>query len=320
MSKPAIETSEVHKMYSSFGRKVHALRGVTLEVPENSIFGLLGANGAGKTTLLKLMLGLMRPTKGSISVFGGNTSYYGSRRSFGYLPENHKFPQYMTGRDVLEIFAGLSGMSFREARKRVPVVIDQVGLQPSVLTMKVKKYSKGMQQRLGLAQALISNPRVVFLDEPTDGVDPVGRKDIRDLLKALRDEGKTVFLNSHLLSEVELVCDRVAILSQGSLTWEGTVADIQSKAVTYSFFTSQPSEEAWTRMKAICGEPRWFGDHFELDLSDVSQVSAVIDVLRAEEVSIFEVTRKRKSLEDFFIETVSNGSRQYVGPAEGGVR
>ncbi len=219
-------------------------------------------------------------------------------------------------RDVLEIYAGLSGVPLREAKQRTPEVLASVGLKPEVLKMRVKKYSKGMQQRLGLAQALISDPRILFLDEPTDGVDPVGRREIRDLLASLKGRGKTIFLNSHLLSEVEMICDRVAILNNGVLTWTGTVEEIHSRAATMSFFTSIPPEEVWRTLTERFGAPRWIGDHFDLDIADPEAVSVTIDLLRAGGVSIYEVVKRRQSLEDFFIQTVGNGTGRFVGSQE----
>jgi ABC-type Na+ transport system ATPase subunit NatA len=202
----AIAIHDLEKIYRHglFGRKkIPALKGVSLEVPPGEVFGLLGPNGAGKTTLIKVLLGIVRKSSGSATLRPAEIA----RRQVGYLPEHHRIPHHLTGDTALEYYGSLSGMSQSEIRRRRPDLLKRVGLATWGKT-PVKKYSKGMLQRLGLAQAMIHDPQLLILDEPTDGVDPVGRAEIRDVLSELRRQGKTVFLNSHLLQEVELVCDR----------------------------------------------------------------------------------------------------------------
>src|SRR5204863_4264972 len=193
---------------------------VSLTVERGHIFGLLGQNGAGKTTLIKILLGITRLTAGNASLLDEPAGSAAVRRRVGYLPEDHRFPDYHTGASLLDFYGALLDVPRRERARRIPEALEQVGLRGR-MDYKIRTYSKGMKQRLGIAQALFHDPEVVFLDEPTDGVDPVGRREIRAIMARLKGEGKTLFLNSHLLGEVELVCDRVGILQEGELVREG---------------------------------------------------------------------------------------------------
>ncbi len=304
----AISVNSVSMDYWGFTRTIHALKDVNLVVPEGSVFGLLGPNGAGKTTLLKLLLGLMRPKRGSLSVFRRSVLYADGRKDFGYLPENHKFPTYMTGNEVLHVYAGMSGMPKSERDKKIPMWIDKVGLSKADAKMVVRKYSKGMQQRLGLAQALIHDPRVIFLDEPTDGVDPKGRYEIRMILEEEKRRGKTIFINSHLLSEVELICDRVAILKQGRVEWEGTMPEIQSQHHVYFFGIPDEHREKAISMFAEAFPSAVVADNgVNVELPEADNVTIAIDMLRSVEIPIYEIRPLKRSLEEFFIEVVNNG-------------
>jgi ABC-2 type transport system ATP-binding protein len=223
----AVTVRDLAKVYRGglFRKRVQALNGVSLDVPRGEIFGLLGPNGAGKTTLIKILLGIVRRSSGSASVLGHVAGDRRGRRSIGYLPESHRIPHHLTGNTALEYYGQLSGMPLAEIRGKRDGLLDTVGLGKWGRT-PVKNYSKGMQQRLGLAQAMLHDPDLLILDEPTDGVDPVGRAEIRDVLFQLKDRGKTVFLNSHLLQEIELVCDRVAILHAGLVRHVGPVREL----------------------------------------------------------------------------------------------
>lgn len=223
----AVTVRDLAKVYRGglFRRRVQALNGVSLDVPRGEIFGLLGPNGAGKTTLIKILLGIVRRSSGSASVLGHGVGDRRGRRAIGYLPESHRIPHHLTGNTALEYYGQLSGMPLTEIRAKRDGLLDTVGLGKWGRT-PVRNYSKGMQQRLGLAQAMLHDPELLILDEPTDGVDPVGRAEIRDVLFQLKDRGKTVFLNSHLLQEIELVCDRVAILHAGLVRHVGPVREL----------------------------------------------------------------------------------------------
>lgn len=307
-SAHSIEVTNVNKIYRGIKRSIHALKGVSLNIPDGAVFGLLGPNGAGKTTLLKLMLGILSPTSGSIAVFGENVRHASGRSNFGYLPENHKFPGYMSGVNALHVFAGMSGMTRTERDKKIPEWLERVGLSMADGKMAMKKYSKGMQQRLGLAQALIHNPRVIFLDEPTDGVDPKGRYEIRLVLEEQKKLGKTIFINSHLLSEVELICDRVAIMKAGELAWQGTLPEIQSTHHIYRFVV-EPSliEEARNILDNAFHSARINEEGIDVEMLEKSGVSKAIDLLRADGIPIYEIRFHKRTLEEFFIEVITNG-------------
>ncbi|HEX8914517.1 MAG TPA: ABC transporter ATP-binding protein, partial [Humisphaera sp.] len=213
--------------------RVHALQGIEMRVARGEVFGLLGPNGAGKSTLVKIMMTVIRPTRADGTILGAPVGRHKEAlRKVGYLPENHRFPKYLTGRQTLEFFGALAGVDRGTLKKRAGELLDVVGMG-AWGDKRVSNYSKGMLQRVGIAQALMPDPDLVVLDEPTDGVDPVGRRDIRDLLQRLREQGKTVFINSHLLSELEMVCDRVAILVQGRVAKQGTIDDLTVKSQRY---------------------------------------------------------------------------------------
>ena len=220
----AIQINGLEKVYKSSSKKeqdVYALKPLNLNINSGEVFGLLGPNGAGKTTLIKMLLGIVYPTNGSAKIEGENIGSTKSKNLIGYLPENHKYPNYLTGEGVLKYFGLLSGVDSKTLTSRTSELLSLVNMSKWGTT-RIKKYSKGMMQRLGIAQSLINDPKVVFLDEPTDGVDPVGRKEIREIIFNIRERGKTIFLNSHLLSEVEAISDRVAILKLGELVRLGT--------------------------------------------------------------------------------------------------
>jgi ABC-2 type transport system ATP-binding protein len=207
-----------------YGRKI-ALHGLDLSVQPGEVFGFLGPNGAGKTTTVKILLGLVRPTSGEARLFGKLAGDAEARRKVGYLPENFRFHDWLTGEALLDLHARLAGVGLEERRERIPRVLDLVGLHGRGGD-RIHAYSKGMTQRIGLAQAIIHEPELVLLDEPTSALDPVGRREVRDLIRGFRARGMTVFLNSHLLSEVEMVCDRVAIVHRGRVVRSGRLQDL----------------------------------------------------------------------------------------------
>lgn len=302
-----ITSESLTKVYSDIvNRKfsVTAVNDLSLSISKGEIFGLLGPNGAGKTTFIKMLLGLVRPSGGRASILGTLLPNVGIRKRIGYLPENHRYPSYLTGYQVMKIFGGLSGISSAEIHSRSKELLRRVDMEQWA-NMKVRKYSKGMMQRLGLAQALINDPEVVFLDEPTDGVDPVGRKEIRDLLRQLRNEGKTIFLNSHLLSEVEMISDRVAILDKGKLLKVGTVNELTTTDSNYEIgFEGQLTEEFYHEAAATIVKFRVDNNIVSADLSDARELNFLIDMLRRNNVQITSITRKRSSLEDSFINLI----------------
>ena len=223
-----VSVKQLEKHYGSN----RALGGVTLDVEPGTLFGLLGQNGAGKTTLIKILLGLVAPSAGEASLLGQPVGTFTARRDVGYLPEDHRLPEYHTSTSLLDFYGALQGIPRQDRSRRAAELLDLLGLAGRE-KLRIRGYSKGMKQRLGLAQALLHRPRVLFLDEPTDGVDPVGRKEIRDLLLEERRRGVTIFVNSHLLGEVEQLCDRVAILRKGQLIVTGTVPELTGQKASW---------------------------------------------------------------------------------------
>lgn len=305
VSSPVIDIADLHKTYASGvrRRKVHALNGVNLQVPRGEVLGILGPNGAGKTTLLKVLLGIVHPTSGTARLFGQPAGDPDARRKLGYLPENHRFPTYLTARQTLDVYGRLADLTDTARKERIPRLLEDVGLA-SWEDTRVGKFSKGMMQRLGLAQALLSEPEVVVLDEPTDGVDPVGRRDIRDRLRALKQTGTTVVINSHLLSEIELVCDRVLIMHKGHIIRSGTVDELARQGSGWRVEVD--------RLGASFDPRRWSatleesGRAMVVDDGLPETLNALIDHLREEQVQILGIERHRASLEAGFIDLITS--------------
>src|SRR6185295_5788774 len=286
-------------------RQVEALKGVSFRVERGTIFGLLGPNGAGKTTLIKVLLGIVRKSGGTAALLGQPAGDRHGRQSVGYLPENHRIPRHHTANSALEYYGSLSGLSGDEIRRRRPELLELVGLG-TWGSSPVKKFSKGMLQRLGLAQALMHNPELLILDEPTDGVDPVGRSEMRGMLHNLKSEGKTIFINSHLLQEIELVCDRVAILVNGQLRREGLVEEItrrQEAEVELTLVGSEAGIREALALQQIASMTLLSENHFriKLQIPDQSTVDRTIDGLRSRGISIEELVRRRDTLEEAFL-------------------
>jgi len=295
----AVETFQLTK---KFGRgKIIALNEVTLSVRVGTIFGLLGPNGAGKTTLVKILLGILFPTSGSATILESPLNNIKIKEKIGYLPENHRYPDFLKGGDVLDYFAQLSGVEKKRRIKNKAQLLKLVNMEKWEQT-KLKKYSKGMLQRLGLAQAMINDPQMLFLDEPTVGVDPIGRKEIRDILLHLKETGKTIFLNSHLLSEVEMICDEVAILDKGRLIRRGTVEELTSPSKTYRIETSKITEDLSKEIKTHALKVEQHNGFIQLSVSSYKRLNAIIDHLRKQKIDIKSVVPHKQSLEESFIE------------------
>lgn len=234
---PIVEIHGLSKVYRTgfwLNRRIESLQGVSLSLQSGETFGLLGPNGAGKTTLLKLLLGILRPTAGSGQLLGQPLGHQPSRQRIGYLPENAYLPDYLTGWEFLQFTAGLFQIPARTQRQRIPELFELVGLDLSAARKKqMRQYSKGMLQRVGMAQALVNDPDLVFLDEPMSGLDPLGRVQIRQIIERLKAQGKTIFFNSHVLGDVEQICDRVAILDQGRIRCLGSLDELLGEADHY---------------------------------------------------------------------------------------
>ena len=309
----AVETNSLSKVYvSSFGKKkVNALNELNLNIETGTIFGLLGPNGAGKTTLVKLLLQIIYPTFGTARLLGENLNNYHLKKKIGYLPENHKYPPYLKGGEVLKYFGKLSGLESTGLDKKIDGLLELVKLSKWKKT-KVKSYSKGMMQRLGLAQALINDPDLIFLDEPTDGVDPIGRKEIRDILLELKNRSKTIFLNSHLLSEVELITDRVGILNKGKLIREGTVKELTEKKEEYKLILIDNNVELnrYSNENLIINKNT--DGSFLVKVDNVNTFNLLIDKLRQDNIFIREFVLQRSTLEEMFISLINQQEKDGV--------
>jgi ABC-2 type transport system ATP-binding protein len=288
-------------------RKVRALDQLNLEVRRGEIFGFLGPNGAGKTTTLKLLMRLIYPTKGSARILGHPIDEVSTRARIGYLPENPYFYDYLSGRELLEYTAALFGVPTEQARLKGQELLGLVGLDSDRANRQLRKYSKGMLQRIGIAQALVNDPEIVFMDEPMSGLDPIGRREVRDLLLSLRAQGKTVFFSSHILSDVEALCDRAAILSRGKLVRCGTVhelTDIEDSAVEVVAIGIAPSAllsfpQVVSSFRSAAATPN--GVH--LVLGDESQIDDALALIRECGGKLVSVNPRRASLEDVFADT-----------------
>ena len=303
-SQLAVSVRHLDKRYGG-ARGAHALRGISLDVHRGEIFGLLGRNGAGKTTLVKILLGIIRPTGGEASVLGQPAGTIAARAQLGYLPEDHRFPDYHTAETAMHFYGRLSNVSGPDLKRRVPELLDLVGLSGAT-RQRLRGFSKGMKQRLGLAQALVHRPNLVLLDEPTDGVDPIGRSEIRTFLRRIKEQGVTIFLNSHLLSEVEQLCDRVAILESGSVHRLGTVEDLTRSENVY-VLTTDPILDTATIQSLASDRVRvsTAQNQVELAMPVLADIDPIVDALRARGIGIRGLTLKRQSLEDVFIASLS---------------
>lgn len=301
-----ISVHHVVKDFRSLRRRLRALDGVTFEVPRGEVFGLLGANGAGKTTLVKILLGLTRPSSGHACIRGIDPRRPQARRRVGYLPEGHRFPGYLTAEAALRLFGRLAGMPEAGIAPRAAELLSRVGLADRAGD-KVGKYSKGMTQRLGLACALLDDPDVLFLDEPTDGVDPVGRREIRDILLQTKARGTTIFINSHLLSEVERTCDRVAILDRGKVLREGTIEDLTRPSQTYRIRLADSVEPNAGTLTVPGVRVTGINGAVQVEVDNLEALNHLLDNLRADRLLIAEVSQLRAALEDVFVEVVTEG-------------
>ena len=308
MSDLAIRTVNLTKRYSGLWSKqaVEAVKNLNLEVYRGEIFGFLGPNGAGKTTTIKVLLGIIYPTEGEAYVLGQPAGDPKNHYKISYLPENPYFYDYMTGREILTFYAKLFGIPEPERSKRVNELLDRVGLLRAA-DQTLRTYSKGMLQRIGLAQCLINDPELLILDEPTAGLDPIAHIDIRDMILDLRNQGKTLFISSHQLSDVERVCDRVAILNKGVMVQLGRIEELLAGGHVEVIADKVP-DNALEPIRQLGGKVSLHDGRLIVEQPDNGSVDRVIDIVRAAGGHIVSVKPYRRSLEDLFVETIQGGT------------
>ncbi len=304
MGTPVIEIQGLTKDYP-VGHwrpgKRRSLDNLTLQVEEGEVFGFLGPNGAGKTTTLKLLMGLIFPTAGSARVLGHSIDDIRMHRDIGYLPEQPYFYDYLTARELLDYYARFSGYETEERRERVARFLDRVGLAAAADT-QLRKFSKGMLQRAGIAQAIVHDPKVVFLDEPMSGLDPVGRREVRDIIQDLKQQGRTVFFSTHILSDAEMLCDRVAVLVGGKLQGVGAPSDLVSVEVQGMEILFE-ARDGIALPASITSRSLPIGQRYHMQVPE-SELYAVLDLLRAANARILSVAPVRPTLEDYFFRLV----------------
>jgi ABC-2 type transport system ATP-binding protein len=298
----AIEILDLEKSYRVgfwHHRPKVALRPLRLTIEEGEVFGFLGPNGAGKTTTLKLLMGLVSPTAGTARILGMDIDDPRVKAQTGFLPEQPYFYDHLTGEELLTYYAQLSGVPAKERSRRVAAMLERVGLTDSART-QLRKYSKGMLQRVGLAQAILHDPKLVFLDEPMSGLDPMGRREVREMIQQMRNEGKTVFFSTHILSDAEALCDRVAVIHQGELRGVGAVAHLTSQAQgkVEIIFCASTVPAALTNLGV---EARVNGEMVNAVLAEEKQDEA-LEILQRAHLRLISLTPVRSSLEEFYVQ------------------
>lgn len=304
----AIETKKLTKSYKSRQHgHISVVDNLDLHVEEGEIFGFLGPNGAGKTTTIKMLLGIIYPTSGLGYVLGKEIGDMEVHRLISYLPERPYYYEHMTGPEILRFYGSLFGIN---DDKKFNALLEKVNLHRDV-SKSISQYSKGMQQRIGLAQSLINDPKLLFLDEPTGGLDPIAHREIRDLILSFRDEGRTVFISSHELSEVELICDRVAIIDKGIIRRQGKLTELL-KGGRIEITVEGVDNGLLTGFELVDSNVRVLPTGLMLDIPEENDVNAVIDAVRSAKGRVVSIVPRRKRLEDLFVETVSTKPRAAV--------
>lgn len=297
--EPALEARGLRKVY---GRKV-AVEDFSLELGRGEVFGFLGPNGAGKTTSLKMLLGLILPTSGTGRLLGRPLGEAEARREVGFLPEHFRFHEWLRAEEFLHFHGQLYGMKADHRRRRVTEVLETAGLSEAA-GQRLSTFSKGMLQRIGLAQAILNNPPLVFLDEPTSGLDPLGRRQVRDIIMELRQRGVTVFLNSHLLSEVERVCDRVAIINQGRVVRQGTLSELLSGDLEVDLRLRQTTPAVLEALGRLSRSVRADGSLVTVRVAQEDSIPLLAEAVVRNGGQLLALTPRRSSLEDYFIQVI----------------
>ncbi len=303
MSEPVLVTEKLSKTFRKpfSGRKVEAVRGVSLEVKQGEVFGFVGPNGAGKTTSIKMLTGLIFPTSGSARVFGREAPSPAAMERVGFLPENPYVYPYLTPREFVSLCGRLSGVPGKDLGRRVEEVIARVGMSDAI-DRPVRALSKGMGQRVGLASALVHDPDLLILDEPMSGLDPVGRKDVRDLILEERGRGKTVFFSTHILSDVEMLCDRVCILRKGEVVESGKLTELlRATGARSEIALTGASEECVAALEQAGFPGRAMGSAHVVEVDGYEDVRKVMDLAHARGAQVQSLTPRRETLEEIFV-------------------
>ena len=304
--KVVIKTENLTKVFKIglTGRRVTALNDLHLEVRRGEIFGFLGPNGAGKTTTIKILMGLIYPTKGKAWIMDRELGDVEVKSHIGFLPEQPYFYDYLTSSEFLEFYGQLFGLERKELRTRLKSLLALVGLEKAA-DIQLRKFSKGMLQRIGIAQALINHPELIVLDEPMSGLDPIGRKDIRDIILRLKEEGKTIFFSTHIIPDVEMICDRVGILMNGELVNVGRLNDIIDAKIKYiEIITSGIEREALSHLPDIEVSVHDAWNHVSIRVRDENKLDRVLEIIKDGKGKIISVIPQRETLEEHFIKKI----------------
>ncbi len=302
-SAPVLEVEDLHKTFriGFFGKRVEALRGVSFRVQKGEVFGLLGPNGAGKTTTLKTVLGLIRPTKGAVRLMGEPAGTASARAKLGYMPENPYIYQYLKPLEFLDLCGRLLGMNAGERLSRSRAILERVGLSDA-LDRPIGKFSKGMMQRAGLAQALLHDPELLILDEPMSGLDPIGRKEVRDILTEERRRGKTLIITTHILSDIEMICDHVAIVNRGRITANGSLAELLKPEVRrVEIELTSVNDELRALLATLAHTVEHDGVRSHVVVEGEEELPRLLREALAHNATVVEVTPHRETLEDLFV-------------------
>ncbi len=310
MTDIIIKTENLTKVFKAGfrGKNVAALKGLNLEVNEGEIFGFLGPNGAGKTTTIKMLMGLIYPTAGKAWILDKEVGDVEIKNRIGFLPEQPYFYDYLTSREFLLFYGQLFGFAGDELRARMNNLLSLVGLEDAS-DLQLRKFSKGMLQRIGIAQALINQPDLIVLDEPMSGLDPIGRKEIRDIILRLKEDGKTVFFSTHIIPDVEMICDRVGILMKGELINVGRSDEIMDARVKYvDIIAKNVSRETLAHIEAMGSSVYETGEHVSLKVKDEYNVDAILQVIRDGKGRVVSVIPQRETLEEYFMKKIGVNS------------
>ena len=307
-----VQTEQLSKIFrvGFWGKRVTAVDGVSLEVRPGEVFGFLGPNGAGKTTTLKILMGLIYPTSGRARLFGRDLGDPQTKARLGFLPESPYFYDYLTSREFLAFYGHLFGLGGSVLGKRIDELLELVGMTHAK-DLQLRKFSKGMLQRVGVAQALINDPELVVLDEPMSGLDPIGRKEVRDLILRLKESGKTVLFSSHILHDAEVLCDRVAMILKGRLVACGRVTDLLEQGASHpvELVVDRLSPEGLDHLRPLTDKVVMQGDRMLVVLKSQQQVGGALEIIRAAKASLVSLTPQKGSLEDLFIREVEEHRR-----------